>query len=44
LDELKNADVKITLLHAIKDIPIYEKTIELCIKKTGKKRKYSTTI
>eukprot|EP00253_Pinus_taeda_P005658 PITA_05658 len=45
LDELKNAYVKIPLLKAIKEIPIYAKTIkELCIKKSGKKKKDPTTI
>lgn len=45
LDELKNAYVKIPLLQEIKEIPIYAKTIkELCIKKTGKKKKDPTTI
>eukprot|EP00253_Pinus_taeda_P008492 PITA_08492 len=45
LDELKNAYVKIPLLKAIKEIPIYAKTIkELCIKKSGRKRKDPTTI
>eukprot|EP00253_Pinus_taeda_P017978 PITA_17978 len=45
LDELKNAYVKIPLLKEIKEIPIYAKTIkELCIKKSGRKRKDPTTI
>eukprot|EP00253_Pinus_taeda_P009463 PITA_09463 len=45
LDELKNAYVKIPLLKSIKEIPIYAKTIkELCIKKSGKKRKDPSTI
>ena len=45
LDELKNTYVKIPLLQATKEIPIYAKTIkELCIKKTGKKKKDPTTI
>lgn len=45
LDELKNSYVKIPLLKAIKEIPIYAKTIkELCIKKTGKKKKDPTII
>ena len=45
LDELKNAYVKIPLLKAIKEIPIYAKTIkELCIKKSRKKKKDPTTI
>lgn len=45
LDEIKNSYVKIHLLRAIKDIPIYTKTIkELCIKKTGKKKRDPPTI
>jgi len=45
LDELKHAYVKIPLLKAIKEIPIYAKTIkELCIKKSKKKKKDPTTI
>ena len=45
LDELINAYVKITLLKAIKEIPIYAKTIkELCIRKSEKKKKDPTTI
>ena len=40
LNELKNICVKIPLLQAIKDIPIYSKVIkELCIKRPGKKKK-----
>ena len=36
-NELKNICVKIPLLQAIKDIPIYSKVIkELCIKRPGK--------
>jgi hypothetical protein len=36
--ELRNVCVKIPLLQAIKDIPIYAKTVrELCIKKPGRK-------
>ena len=45
LDEMKNTYVKIPLLQAIKDIPIYAKTIkELCIKKSGRKNKDPPTI
>ena len=45
LDELKNTYVKIPLLQAIKDIPIYEKTIkELCIKKIGRRKRDPPTI
>jgi hypothetical protein len=40
LDELKNVCIKIPLLQAIKEIPIFAKTIrELSIKKPGRKRK-----
>ena len=42
LNELKNVYVKIPLLKAIEDIRIYSKVIkELCIKKLGRKKKYS---
>jgi hypothetical protein len=45
LDELRNACVKIPLLQAIKDIPIYTKSIkELCSKKINKIRKDPPTI
>jgi hypothetical protein len=45
LDELKNVYIKIPLLQAIKDIPIYTKAIkELCLKKPTKKRFDSQTI
>ena len=45
LNELKNICVKIPLLQAIKDIPIYSKVIkELCIKLPGKKQKVPLTI
>jgi hypothetical protein len=45
LDELRNVCVKIPLLQAIKDIPIYTKAIkELCSKKTNKIRKDPPTI
>ena len=44
LDELKNYYVKIILLQAIKDIPIYAKIIELCIKKTDKNKRDPPTI
>jgi hypothetical protein len=45
LDELKNICVKIPLLQAIKNIPIYTKTIrELCLKKSGRKRKDPTIV
>ena len=40
LDELKNVYIKIPLLQAIKEIPIFAKTIrELSIKRPGRKRK-----
>ena len=40
INELINICVKIPLLQAIKDIPIYSKVIkELCIKKPGRKQK-----
>jgi hypothetical protein len=40
MNELKNVCVKIPLLQAIRDVPIYTKTIkELCIKKPGQKQK-----
>ena len=38
--ELRNICVKILLLQAIKDIPIYAKIVrDLCIKNPGRKRK-----
>ena len=38
--ELRNICVKIPLLQAIKDIPIYDKIVrDICIKKLGRKRK-----
>ena len=40
LDELRNVCIKISLLQAIKEIPILAKTIkELSMKKTGKRIK-----
>jgi hypothetical protein len=40
MTELRNVCVKIPLLQAIKDVPIYSKTIkELCIKKPSRKQK-----
>ena len=45
MNELKNIRVKIPLLQAIKDMPIYSKVIkELCIKRRGKKQKDPLTI
>ena len=39
-DELRNVFIKIPLLQAIKDIPIYAKIIrDICIKKLGRKKK-----
>ena len=43
--ELKNLCVRIPLLQAIKDIPIYAKTVrELCLKRSGRKKKDPPTI
>ena len=40
LDELTNVCVKIPLFQAIKDIPIYTKSIkELCLNKTGREER-----
>jgi hypothetical protein len=45
LDELKNVCIKIPLLQAIKDIPIYAKIVrELCLKKPGRKKKDPQTV
>jgi hypothetical protein len=45
LDELKNVCIKIPLLQAIKDIPIYDQTFkELRLKKPGRKKKDPQTI
>ena len=45
MNELKNICVKIPLLQAIEDIPIYNKVIkDICIKRPGKKQKYPLTI
>lgn len=45
IGELKNICIKIPLLQAIQDIPIYDKTIkELCVKKPVRKEKTSPTI
>jgi hypothetical protein len=45
LNELKNICVKIPLLQAIKDIPIYSKVVkELCIKKPGRKQNDPPTV
>ena len=39
LDELKNVYIKIPLLQAIKDIPIYTKAIkEMCLKKPARRK------
>lgn len=43
--ELQNLHVQIPLLQALKEVPIYAKTIrDLCIKKPGRKPKDPTTI
>ena len=43
--KLKNLCVNIPLLQAIRDIPIYAKTVrELCLKKVGRKKKDPPTI
>jgi len=45
LNELRNVCVKIPLLQAIKDVPIYTKAVrDLCIKKPGRKRKEPSTV
>jgi len=45
LNELKNICVKIPLLEAIMNTPTYIRTImELCLKKSGRKRKDPTTM
>ena len=45
MNELKSICIKIPLLQAIKDMPIYSKVIkELCIKLPGKKQKDPLTI
>lgn len=45
LGELKNICIKIALLQAIQDIPIYAKTIkELCIKKSVRQTKITLTV
>jgi hypothetical protein len=45
ISKLKNLCIKIPFLQAIKEIPIYTKTIrELCIKKPGRRKKDPPTI
>ena len=45
LNELKNICVKIPLLPAINDIPVYSKVVkELCIKNPGRKQKDPPTV
>jgi hypothetical protein len=45
LRELKNVCVKIPLFQAIRDVPIYAKTVrELCLKRLGRKRKDPPTM
>jgi len=40
VSELRNVCIKIPLLQAIKDIPIYAKTVkELCTKKSGRQKR-----
>ena len=44
-NELKNVCIKIPLLQAIRDVPIYSKMVsELCLKKPGRKQKDPPTI
>ena len=44
-NELKNVCIKIPLLQAIRDVPIYSKLVrELCLKKPGRKQKDPPTI
>ena len=45
LRELKNLHIRIPLLQAIKDVPIYVKIVrDLCVEKPGRKMKYNVTI
>ena len=45
VNQLKNMHVEIPLFQAIKDIPIYGKSIrEACLKKPGRKKKDPTTV
>jgi hypothetical protein len=45
IGELKNMYVKIPLLQAIRDIPIYTKAIrDVCVKKPGRKSKDPPTV
>ena len=45
LGELKNLYVKIPLLQALHDVPIYAKTIwELCVRKPGRKPRDPPTV
>jgi hypothetical protein len=44
-DELQNVCIKIPMLQAIKDIPIYAKIIrDICLKKLGRKKKEPTLV
>ena len=44
-NELKNVCIRITLLQAIRDVPIYSNMVrELCLKKPGRKQKDPPTI
>jgi len=45
LGELQNLYVKIPLLQALRDVPIYARTVrDICIKKLGRKAKYPLTV
>ena len=45
LGELKNIYVKIPLLQALQDVPIYARTVQdLCIRKPGRKPRYPPTV
>ena len=44
-NELRNVCIRIPLLQAIRDVPIYSKMVrELCLKKPGRKQKDPPTI
>ena len=45
IDQLKNMHVQMPLFQAIKDVPIYGKSIrDACLKKTGRKKKDPTIV
>jgi hypothetical protein len=45
LGELQNLYVKIPLLQALRDVPIYARTMrDICVKKPGRKTKYPLTV